>query len=110
MEIKTRDFGTSKILDLKGRIVLGQNTIDLRKAIREISVDKPVRIVLNLADVSYIDSAGIGELVSGHTHVTGYGGKMALLNLSKKSKDLIVITKLHTVFSVFDDEQEALKV
>lgn len=109
MEIKTRNVGKCKILDCRGPITLGPATAALRQAIREAVQDGPSKTVLNLGDVPYIDSTGIGELISGFVHAKNHGGNMVLLNLTKKINELLFIAKLLTVFDVYDDEEKALK-
>ena len=92
------------ILDLSGRITLGEGSVVLRDTIREVLGKGEKKILLNLGDVTYIDSSGIGELVSAFTAVRKEGGDLKLLNLTKKVHDLLQITKLYTVFDVKDDE------
>jgi anti-sigma B factor antagonist len=108
MKIETRTVGDIKILDCSGRITLGEGTMVVRNAVRELLKDNDKKIILNLAEVNYIDSSGIGELVSTYTTVTSNGGQLKLLGLTKKIQELLAITKLLTVFEVFDDEQAAL--
>lgn len=103
-----RDAGQVTVVDLSGRIVLGDGSALLRKTIRGLLEDQRKRILLNLADVDYIDSSGIGELVSGYTTVKNQGGDLKLLHLTKKVRDLLQITKLYTVFDVFTDERQAV--
>ena len=103
-----RDAGQVTVVDLSGRITLGDGSALLRKTIRGLLDDQRKMILLNLADVDYIDSSGIGELVSGYTSVTGRGGEMKLLHLTKKVHDLLQITKLYTVFDVHSDEHVAV--
>lgn len=103
-----RDAGEVTVVDLSGRIVLGDGSALLRKTIRGLLDDQRKRILLNLADVDYIDSSGIGELVSGFTAVKNQGGDLKLLHLTKKVRDLLHITKLYTVFDVFTDENIAV--
>src|SRR5213082_934793 len=97
------------ILDLSGRITLGEGSVVLRDTIREVLGKGEKKILLNLGDVTYIDSSGIGELVSAFTAVRKEGGDLKLLNLTKKVHDLLQITKLYTVFDVKDDEASAVK-
>jgi anti-sigma B factor antagonist len=97
------------IVDLSGRITIGEGTMVLKDAVRNLLQRNEKKILLNLADVSYIDSSGIGELVSSFTTVGNQGGKLKLLNLTKKVHDLLSITKLLTVFEVFDDEAKAIQ-
>ena len=96
------------ILDLSGRITLGEGSVVLRDTIREVLGKGEKKILLNLGDVTYIDSSGIGELVSAFTAVRKEGGELKLLNLTKKVHDLLQITKLYTVFDVKDDEANAI--
>lgn len=97
------------ILDLSGRLVLGEGTSTLREALQELVGRGQKKILLNLGDVSYIDSSGLGALVSGYTTLTGQQGQLKLVNLTRKVHDLLQITKLLTVFEVFDDEAAAIK-
>jgi anti-sigma B factor antagonist len=97
------------ILDLNGRIILGEPTAMLRDTFQDMITRGQKKILLNLADVNYIDSSGLGALVSGFTTLTNQQGQLKLLNLTKKVKDLLQITKLLTVFDVFEDEAAALK-
>ncbi len=108
MKIETRTAGDVKILDCSGRITLGEGTMVVRNTVRDLLNSDHMKIVLNLGDVNYIDSSGIGELVSTYTTVTSKGGQLKLLNLTKKIQELLAITKLLTVFQVYDDEQSAL--
>jgi anti-sigma B factor antagonist len=96
-------------VDVAGRITLGEGSSALRDLVREMVGKGQKKILLNLGDVSYIDSSGIGELVSGFTTVTNNGGEMKLLNLNKRVKDLLQITKLYTVFDVHEDEAGAIR-
>lgn len=96
------------MVDLSGRIALGEGSALLRKTIRDLLEGGNTRIILNLGDINYIDSSGIGELVSGFTAVRSRQGELKLLNLTKKVKDLLQITKLFTVFEVYTDEREAV--
>ncbi len=109
MKISTRQVDGVTILDCSGRITLGEGSIVLRDAIREILSKGNKKILVNLGDVNYIDSSGIGELVSAFTTVKNQGGELKLLNLTKKVHDLLQITKLYTVFDVKDDEAAAVK-
>jgi anti-sigma B factor antagonist len=109
MEISTRKVGKCKVMDCRGAITLGPATAKLRDEIRNAVKDGTSRVVLNLGNVTYVDSAGIGELISGFIHVKNQGGKLALLNLTKKINELLVIAKLLTVFDVFEDETKALE-
>jgi anti-sigma B factor antagonist len=96
-------------VDIAGRIVLGEAARGLRSVLQNLTARGEKNILLNLADVSYIDSAGIGELVAGFTSVTNRGGQLKLLNLTKRVTDLLQITKLYTVFDVHDNEVHALR-
>ena len=104
----TRETGSVILVDLSGRIALGEGSALLRKTVRDILDSGHVKIILNLGDVNYIDSSGIGELVSGFTAVRNRGGELKLLNLTKKIHDLLQITKLFTVFDVYSDESTAV--
>jgi anti-sigma B factor antagonist len=104
-----RDAGAVTVVDVSGRIVLGESSALLRKTIRDLLDDNRSNVVLNLADVDYIDSSGIGELVSAYTAVKRSGGALKLLQLTKKVHDLIQLTKLFTVFDVYSDERTALR-
>ncbi len=108
MKIETRTVGDVFILDCSGKITLGEGTMAVRNTVRDILKNGGRKIILNLADVNYIDSSGIGELVSSFTTVTNQGGKLTLLNLTNKIQELLAITKLLTVFSVYDDEKAAI--
>jgi anti-sigma B factor antagonist len=99
-----RDAGGITVVDIGGRITLGEGSALLRKTIRELLADGRTKIVLNLGDVNYIDSSGIGELVTAFTTVKKTGGDMKLLHLTKKVHDLLQLTKLFTVFDVYSDE------
>ncbi len=109
MKISSRSVDGVSILDCSGRITLGEGSITLRDSVRDLLSKGQKKILLNLGDVSYIDSSGIGELVSAFTTVRNQGGELKLLNLTKKVHDLLQITKLYTVFDVKDDETSAVK-
>jgi anti-sigma B factor antagonist len=104
----SRDAGPVTVVDFSGRITLGDGSALLRKTLRDLLEERRTRILLNLGDVDYIDSSGIGELVSGYTSVKNRGGELKLLNLTKKVHDLLQITKLYTVFDVHSDEHAAV--
>ena len=108
MKISTRQVDGVTILDLSGRITLGEGSVQLRDAVRDLLTKGQKHILLNLADVNYIDSSGIGELVSAFTTVRNQGGELKLLKLTKKVHDLLQITKLYTVFDIKDDEAQAI--
>ena len=109
MAITRRRLDDVVILDLTGRITIGEGTIMLREDIQEMLQQGQRKFLLNLADVNYIDSSGLGELVSSFTTVKNSEGQLKLLNLTRRVSDLMQITKLLTVFDVFDSEPEALK-
>jgi anti-sigma B factor antagonist len=108
LNITTRRSGQVAILDLTGQIRLGETNISLHKAVHELVDGGEKNVLLNLANVTTIDSSGLGELVAGHATLEKNGGEMKLLNLNDKVTELMVITKLHTVFDVFDDEAAAV--
>ena len=108
MKIENRTVGDVHILDVSGKIMLGEGTMAVRNSVRELLKNGGKKIILNLGDVNYIDSSGIGELVSSFTTVTNQGGQLKLLNLTKKIQELLAITKLLTVFQVYDTEQAAV--
>ena len=108
MKFTTREVNGVTILDLSGKITLGEGGLTLREEVRNIVAKGSKKILLNLGDVNYIDSSGLGELVSAFTAVKHAGGELKLLNLTKKVRDLLVITKLVTVFDVKDDEASAV--
>ena len=107
--IKPREVAHVTILDIRGRIVLGDEIHALRDAVRALVADGKKKIILNLEDVDYMDSSGVGELVGAFTTVRNAGGELKLLNLSQKVKDVLYVTKLYTVFDVRDDEFTAVK-
>ena len=109
MKTSTRQVDGVTIVDLSGRITLGEGSVVLRDTIRDLLGKGDKKLLLNLGDVSYIDSSGIGELVSAYTTVRNQGGELKLLNLTKKVHDLLQITKLYTVFDIKDDETTAIK-
>ena len=108
MKATTRQVDGVTIVDLSGRITLGEGSAMLRDVVRDLAGKGQKHIVLNLAEVTYIDSSGIGELVSAYTSVRNLGGELKLLNLTKKVHDLLQITKLYTVFDITDDEAAAV--
>jgi anti-sigma B factor antagonist len=108
IKASTRQLEDITIVDLSGQIKLGDGTQVLRDIVRDLLSKGEKKILLNLADVSYIDSSGIGELVGAFTSVGNQGGEMKLLQLTKKVKDVLAITKLLTVFDVKDDEAAAI--
>jgi anti-sigma B factor antagonist len=108
MKATIRQVESVSVIDLSGRITLGEGCTQLRELIRDLLSKGHKSMLLNLADVTYIDSSGIGELVSGFTAVSNQGGQLKLLSLTKKVHDLLQITKLLTVFEVYDDEAKAI--
>jgi anti-sigma B factor antagonist len=106
--ISERQAGDVTVLDLEGKVTIGEGSVALRNAIRRLLGEGKNKILLNLGKVGYIDSSGIGELVSSYTAVKKEGGTLKLLNLTQKIQDLLAITKLLTVFDTFDDEASAL--
>ncbi len=108
MKSTLRQVDSITVVDMSGRITLGEGCTQLRELIRDQLGKGQKNLLLNLADVNYIDSSGIGELVSGFTRVSNEGGQLKLLNLTKKVHDLLQITKLYTVFDVHDDEAKAI--
>ena len=108
INISERQAGDVTILDLDGKVTIGEGSVALRNAIRRLLGEGKSKILLNLAGVGYIDSSGIGELVSSYTAINKEGGQLKLLKLTQKLQDLLTITKLLTVFDAYDDEAEAL--
>src|SRR5881398_340522 len=108
LNIRERQAGDVTVLDMDGRITIGEGSVALRTAIRRLLEENKKRILLNLAGVGYIDSSGIGELVSSFTAINKEQGQLKLLNLTQKLQDLLTITKLLTVFDAYDTEAEAL--
>ncbi|MGH9493977.1 MAG: STAS domain-containing protein [Candidatus Sulfotelmatobacter sp.] len=109
LSIATREVGKVTVLDVRGRIVLGDEIGDLRKAVHDLVEQGTKKIILNLADVDYIDSSGVGELVGCYTTLRNAGGELKLLNLSQKVQDVLYVTKLYTVFDIKEDEFTAVK-
>ena len=109
MKTSTRQVDGVTIVDCSGRITLGEGSVILRDEVRELLSKGQKKILLNLGEVTYIDSSGIGELVAAFTTAKNQGGELRLLNLTKKVHDLLQITKLYTVFDVKDDEAAAVK-
>jgi len=108
LNIKERTAGDITVLDMDGRITIGEGSVALRSAIRRLLEENKNKILLNLSGVSYIDSSGIGELVSSYTAIGKESGQLKLLHLTDKLRDLLAITKLLTVFDVYEGESEAL--
>ena len=109
MSISSRTVDGVTILDLAGRITMGEASVELRNKIRDLVKAGEKRILLNLGEVSYMDSSGIGELVSAYASVSNQGGQLKLLNLTRKLHELLAITKLLSVFNTYEDEQQALQ-
>jgi len=109
VKLTTRQVGDVSVVDVSGRITLGEGSSALRDVLRDLSANGTKKILLNLSDVSYIDSSGIGELVSAFTSVANQGGDLKLLGLTKRVKDLLQITKLYTVFDVHEEEAHAIR-
>ena len=107
--ITTREAGDVTIVDLRGRLVVGAEGAALRRQVRDLLHEGKNKLLLNVGQVDFIDSSGLGELVSAFSSVQKQGGELKLLNLSKKSYDLLRITKLHTFFEIKDDEVSAVK-
>jgi len=109
MKIVERLVGDVVILDLTGKILIGEGDDQLRDAVTKLADSGKTKILLNLAEVPYVDSAGLGEVVRCYTTVSRKGGKLKLLNLTKKIQDLLAITKLLTVFETYENQEEAIK-
>ena len=108
LKASSREIDGVIVIDLDGRITLGDGSALLRDLIREHLDKSHKKLVLNLAAISYLDSTGLGELVSGYRLVKSQGGELKLLNLNKKVSDLLQVTKLYTVFDIHNDETEAV--
>ncbi len=108
LEVKERQAGDVTILDMSGAVRIGQGSIALRDSVRSLVEGGKKKILLNLGGVNYIDSSGIGELIANYTTVSREGGQLKLLSLTEKIQNLLVITKLLTVFDAYDNEAEAL--
>ena len=108
LTIASREVDGVTVLDLGGRITLGEGSVTLREAIRDLIGKGSKNILLNLGDVNYIDSSGLGELVSAYTTAKNQSAAVKLLNLTKKVHDLLQVTKLYTVFDIYDDEASAI--
>lgn len=109
LNINERRNGSVVILDLKGNIRLGKDNTDIHQALRDLVERGEKNVLINLAEVSHIDSSGLGELVAGYTTLQKNGGDLKLLNLTMKVNELMMITKLLTVFDVFENEAEAVQ-
>ena len=109
MKITERLVGDVVLLDLQGKILIGEGDDQLREAVTKLADSNRTKILLNLAEVPYVDSAGLGEIVRCYTTVSRKGGKLKLLHLTKKIQDLLAITKLLTVFETYDTEDEGVR-
>jgi anti-sigma B factor antagonist len=108
LKMDTREVNGIIIIDLSGQVTLGEATAAVRAEVRDQTGQGFRKILMNLANVTYIDSAGLGELTASYTSVKNHGGELKLLNLTKRVHDLMQITKLYTVFDVYDDEKKAI--
>lgn len=109
VKITTRSLGDVKVIDVCGRITLSGGSAELGEAIREIASNGGKKVLINLGEVTYLDSSAIGELISGLTTLANLGGKLKLLSLNQRVMDLLRITKSHTIFEIHDDEAAALR-
>jgi len=109
VKLTTRQVGDVTVIDADGRITLGEGSTAFREKIKELLGANNKKILVNMANITYIDSSGIGELVSSFTTTTNAGGALKLLSLGKRVQDLLQITKLYTVFETFDDEAAAVR-
>jgi anti-sigma B factor antagonist len=109
MTITERKSGDVTILDVEGKILLGEGDVQLKRKIDELIERKEIKLLLNLANVPYMDSGGLGEIVRSYTTVKRAGGELKLLNATKRISDLLTITKLITVFEIYEEEGEAVK-
>ena len=109
LDVNQRQAGDVTILDLSGEVRIGDSSVALRDTIRRLADGGKNKVLLNLAGVKYIDSSGIGELIANYTTLSRQGGQLKLLNLTDRIQNLLVITKLLTVFDSYEDESEALK-
>ena len=109
LDVKERQAGDVTILDMTGEVRIGEGSISLRDSIRNLADQGKKKVLLNLAGVKYMDSTGVGELIANYTTISRQGGQLKLLNLTDRIQNLLVITKLLTVFDSYDDEAEALK-
>ena len=109
LKVNTRQAGDVAVIDVSGRITIGEGSSVIRDTMRDLTTKGNKKILLNLGDVSYLDSLGIGELVAGFTSVANAGGTVKLLGLTKHVKDVLQITRLYTVFEVHEDEAQAVR-
>lgn len=108
MKITERKSGDVTVLDIEGKILLGEGDVQLKRKIDELVERKEIKVVLNLEQVPYMDSGGLGEIVRSYTTATRAGGNLKLLHATKRISDLLTITKLITVFEIFDSEESAV--
>ena len=108
LTITSREVDGVTVLDLNGRITLGEGSVQLREAVRDLISKGSRSILLNMGDVNYIDSSGLGELVSAFTTAKNQGAAVKLLGLNKKVKDVLQLTKLYTVFDIYEDEASGI--
>lgn len=109
MTITERKSGDVTVLDVEGKILLGEGDVQLKRKVDELIERKEHKLLLNLANVPYMDSGGLGEIVRSYTTVRRAGGELKLLNATKRISDLLTITKLITVFEIYEEEAEAVK-
>jgi anti-sigma B factor antagonist len=109
MEISERTVGDVTVVDLSGKIVMGEGDGILKDKVRSLAQQGQKKVLVNLGGVSYVDSAGLGALVQGYATIKNQGGKLKLVNVTKRLQDLLAITKLLTVFETFDSEDDAVK-
>ena len=108
MKITERKNGDVTVLDIEGKILLGEGNVQLKRKIEELVERNEIKVVLNLEQVPYMDSGGLGEIVRSYTTATRAGGNLKLVNATKRISDLLTITKLITVFEIFDNETAAV--
>src|SRR5580658_7695258 len=109
VKLNTRQVGDVTVIDISGRVILGEGSSAIREAMRDLTTKGHKKSLLNLSEMSYIDSTGIGELVAGFTNATDAGGTVKLVGLTKHVKDVLQISRLYTVFEAHDDEASALR-
>ena len=109
LDVRPRQAGDVTILDLSGEVRIGEGAVSLRDSIRKLTDEGKKKVLLNLAGVKYMDSTGVGELIANYTTISRQGGQLKLLNLTDRIQNLLVITKLLTVFDSYDNEADALK-
>jgi anti-sigma B factor antagonist len=108
LEIEPRDREGITILELKGRITMGDEVTSFRQKVRALAQTPDSKVILNMQQVDYIDSTGLGAIVMGSSAVRGAGGTIKLVNLNRRNVELLVATKLATIFEIFNDEQDAV--